>query len=80
MTPMSSGMSRTTAKIGMLILGFTLAVSGFLVYADPELRMAPKLAFAAMLVLAGIASMVKALLLETSAPIRHRATGVGSRD
>lgn len=74
-----SKMSRTTMKVGMLVLGFTLVVSGVLVGGDAELDLRVRLVVAAILMLGGIASMVRALVFETDAPVRHRAAGAGSR-
>jgi len=73
-------MSRTTAKIGLFVLGFVLSISALLVVVDPELGVTVRRVLAGGLMLAGIASMVKALVLGTDAPpARHRAAGVGSR-
>ena len=76
-----SKMSRTTAKVGMLVLGFTFVVCGALVGADPELGLGARVAMAAMLMLAGVASLVKALVLETDVPVRvrHRSARADSR-
>ncbi len=76
---MSSNMSRTTTKVGLIVLGFAMAVTSMLVAVDPELGLGARIVLAGALLLGGLAFMVKALVFDTDPPIRHRAERSGSR-
>lgn len=56
---MLSMMSRTTARLGVFGFGFVITVCGLLNIVDPEPGTAPRPWLAGVLMLAGVASMVK---------------------